>query len=245
VSKVRRHEAIDPCISNVLFMRKKEGRRVEERAQELRTVLETLNMASGDAGQMERIRGGEVRQGIALEVRPEDLDGVELGGIGRQQGDGPAPVMQVLRDDVGSVTRQPVPDEDKGAAQMARERPEERDQPRGGDVLVGAQREVQPRAMAAGRQGQGGDDGHLVARPAPLIEDRGLATRRPTASHDRGQQQAALVDEHQRGVQAPRFFLRRGQSTFTHRWIAVSSRSRARRSGFCGLQPRVRSTRPI
>ena len=226
-------------------MRKKEGRRVEERAQEVRTALETLNMVRGDAGQVERIRGGEVRQGIAFEVRPEDLDGVELGGIGREQGDGPAPVRQVLRDDLRAVTRQPVPDQDKGTAQMARERSKERDQPRGGDVLVGAQREVQPRALAAGRQGQGGDERHLFASPAPLIEDRGLATWRPTAPHDRGQQQAALVDEYQRGVQAPRFFLRRGQSTLTHRWIAASSRSRARRSGFCGLQPRVRSTRPI
>jgi hypothetical protein len=39
--------------------------------------------------------------------------------------------------------------------------------------------------------------------------------------------------------------LMRGQSTFTHRWIAASSRSRARRSGFWGLQPSLRSTRPI
>jgi hypothetical protein len=117
-------------------------------------ALETLNLARGDAGQVERIRGGEVRQGLALEVRPEDLDGVELGRVGRQPGDGPVPMMQVRRDDLGSVTRQPVPDEDKGASQMARERTEERGQPRGGDVLVGAQREVQPRALA-GATGSG------------------------------------------------------------------------------------------
>ena len=128
---------------------------------------------------------------------------------------------------------------------MASERTEERDQPGRRDILVRAEREVQPRALAAGRQGQGGDDRHFFARSPALIQDRSLAAGCPTTPHERGKQQAALVDEYQRGVQAPRFFLMRGQSTFTHRWIAASSRSRARRSGFCGLQPSVRSTRPI
>ena len=202
-------------------------------------------MASGDAGQVGSVRRGEVRQGIALEVGPEDLDGVELGGIGRQEGDVAGLTMQVLRDDLGPVTGQPVPDDEEGTAQMASECTKERDQPGRRDIFVGAEREVQPRAMAAGRQGQGGDDGHLFACTPALIEDRGLAAGGPTTPHERGEQQATLVDEYQRGVQAPRFFLMRGQSTFTHRWIAASSRSRARRSGFCGLQPRVRSTRPI
>jgi hypothetical protein len=94
-------------------MRKKERRRVEERAQELGTVLETLHMARGDAGQVGGVHRGEVRQGIALEIGPEDLDRVEFGRVGREQGDGPVPAMQVLRDDLGSVTRQSIPDEEK------------------------------------------------------------------------------------------------------------------------------------
>ena len=106
-------------------------------------------------------------------------------------------------------------------------------------------REVQPRAAAAWRQRQSGDDGHLVARASTLIQDRGVAAGHPRAPHDRGEEQTTLVDEHQTGVQAPGLFLKRDRSTFTHRWIAASSRSRARRSGVWGLQPRVRRTRPI
>ena len=201
-------------------------------------------MARGHAGQVSGVQRGEVRQGIALEIGPEDFDRVELGRIGRQQGDVPVPAMQVLGDDLGSVAGQSVSDEDKGTAQMTSERSKEWNQPRGGDILIGAQRKVQARATPAWRQGQGGDDGHLVASAAALVQDRGLAAGRPTAPHERGEQQAALVDQHQARIQAPRLFLIRGQSAFTHRWIATSSRSRARRSGFCGLQPSLRSTRP-
>lgn len=43
--------------------------------------------------------------------------------------------MQVLRDDLGPVTRQSVPDEDKGTSQMANERVEEWDQPRRGAAV--------------------------------------------------------------------------------------------------------------
>src|SRR3972149_3577348 len=109
--------------------------------------------------------------------------------------------MQVFGDDLGSVAGESVPHEDKGAAQVTTERAEEWDQPRRGDVLVGAQREVQPRATAAWRQRQGGDDGHLGVRAATLIQDWGLATGRPTTAHDWGEQQATLVDEHTAGVQ--------------------------------------------
>ena len=139
---------------------------------------------------------------------------------------------------------QAIPDEDERAAQMTRQGAQEGDQPRRGDVLVRAQREVQPGATSTGHQGERRNDGHLVAGAAALVQDRRLAAGRPAAADDRGQQQAPLVDEHERGIQAPRFFLMRGHSTFTHRWMAASSRSRARRSGFWGLQPRVRSTRP-
>src|SRR5712691_6414449 len=142
---------IDACISKVLFGRKKEGRRIEERVQEVRATLEALHVVGGDARQVEGVRGGEVRQGIALEIGPEDLHRVELGCVGRQQGDVPVLSMQVCGDDLGSVAGESVPDEDKGAAQVTTESAEEADQPRRGDVLVGAQREVQPRATAAWR----------------------------------------------------------------------------------------------
>jgi hypothetical protein len=36
-----------------------------------------------------------------------------------------------------------------------------------------------------------------------------------------------------------------GQSVLIQRWMAISSRSIARRWGFCGLQPNERKRRPI
>ncbi len=205
---------------------------------------EALHMARGHPSELVRVQRGEVGQGITLEVGPEDLDGVELRGVRRQQDGEPLAVMQVGGDHLSAMPGQAIPDEHERPPQRTRQRAQEGDQPRRGDVLVGAQGEVQTGAMPAGRQGEGRDDGHLVAGAAALIQDRRLAAGRPAAADDRGQQQAALVDEHEGGVQAPRFFLIRGHSTFTHRWMAASSRSRARRSGFWGLHPRARSTRP-
>ena len=46
---------------------------------------EALNMAGGHPGELGRVQRGEVGQGVALEIRPEDLDGVELRRVGRQQ----------------------------------------------------------------------------------------------------------------------------------------------------------------
>ncbi len=82
-------------------------------------VPEALNVARRHAGQVGGVRRGEVRQGIALEIGPEDLDRVEFGRVGRKQRDVAMPSMQVLRDDLGPVTRQSVPDENKGPSQMA------------------------------------------------------------------------------------------------------------------------------
>jgi hypothetical protein len=181
----RSAEGIYTCISNVLTTRKKGRGRVEKGTQELRATQEALNMASRDAGQVGGARGGEVRQGIALEIGPEGLKRVELGRVRRQQGDLAVPTMQVRRDDLGTMPGQPGPDEDKGASQMASERAEEWDRPRRGDVLVGAHREVQPRATAGWRRRQGGDDGDLFASASTLIQDRGLAAGRPTSPHAR------------------------------------------------------------
>jgi hypothetical protein len=77
-----------------------------------------------------------------------------------------------------------------------------------------------------------------------LWKDRRLSTRRPGSTHERCEKKPALVKKDDVGVQSLRFFLMRGQSTLTQRRIAASSRSRACRSGFCGVHPNDRSKRP-
>ena len=85
-------------------------------------------MTGRDAGQHRGVRRGVVRQRIALEVSPEDLNGVEFGCIRGQQRDIPARVVEVVGDDLGAMTGQAIPHEDKPAPQMTRERPEKREQ---------------------------------------------------------------------------------------------------------------------
>lgn len=117
-------------------------------------------------------------------------------------------------------------------------------EPRRIDVVVRPDREVEAHASAAGRHGQRADHRDLLPVASALSQDRRLAARGPSPAHERRQQNAALVEEDDVGVQALGFLLMRGQSTLIQRRITVSSRSRARRSGFCGLQPIARRRRP-
>jgi hypothetical protein len=97
----------------------------------------------------------------------------------------------------------------------------------------------------AGRYGERSYSRNLFM-PAPLLNEyRGLAAWRPSPPDQRSHHKPALVDKGDVGVQFAGFFLIRGQSTLIHRWTVASSRSRACLSGFCGLHPIERSTRPI
>jgi hypothetical protein len=88
--------------------------------------------------------------------------------------------------------------------------------------------------------------GHLLrflsgGRPFPVeavLQDRGLAARRPGAHPMRPLAQPALVGKQQRAGHFQGFFLRRGQIFFFQWAICFSLRSRARPVGRCGLQPK-------
>ena len=67
----------------------------------------------------------------------------------------------------------------------------------------------------------------------------------PGSADQRRQQEAALVDKDDVGLQSAGFFKMSGHSTRTQRRMAFSSRSRARRSGFCGLHPMECRSLPI
>lgn len=193
-----------------------------------------------------RVGGRVVGQRMALHVAPEQLNGVEFRGAGRQrlEVDGRAATQESL-DRVSAVGVQAIPDHHDGTLDLTAPVPEELDDVGGGEVGVGQEPEVQPDPPALGCHGEGGDGRDLAVRAGPLGEDRGLPARGPGASQQRSHEEPALVDEGHDGVQRAGFFLMRGQSTRTQRRMAASSRSRACRSGFCGVQPNARSTRPI
>jgi hypothetical protein len=77
-----------------------------------------------------------------------------------------------------------------------------------------------------------------------MAQLRRLAAGRPGAAHGGDQEEARFVREDKVGAQPRGVFFTRGQTSRFQRSIARSSRSRARRSGFCGLHPRAWSRRP-
>src|ERR1700739_1736073 len=71
-----------------------------------------------------------------------------------------------------------------------------------------------------------------------VLQDGGLPTRSPSATTMRSLTQSAFVDEDKEALLSARFFFSPGHTVFFH-WRTCSwSRSRARPSGRCGLQPR-------
>jgi len=92
-------------------------------------------------------------------------------------------------------------------------------------------------------QGRNGRD--LFITSGALVEDRGFSSRGPGATYQRSHQETAFVNKHQIRIQAEGFFLMRGHCFLSQVFIAFSFRSRARLSGFCGLQPSEPRSRPI
>lgn len=202
-------------------------------------------MMLGDVGQFERVLGCQVRERVHLQVRPDSFDGVQLRRVGRKElhveVTGPP---DHPRDRTAPMDVEPIPHEDDGTLDLAPEIAHELGEPFAVDVAIGPDREVKSNPTPLRRYRQRADDRGFFSVAAWLWKDRRLPTRRPGSAHERCEKKPALVEKDDVGVQPLRFFLMRGQSTLTQRRIAASSRSRAWRSGFCGLHPNDRSSRP-
>src|ERR1700691_4629868 len=90
-------------------------------------------------------------------------------------------------------------------------------------------------------EGQAGDGRHVVPVEV-VLQDGGLAARRPSPHPMRPLAHSAFVDEDDGTALRPGFFLILGQLPRFHWRIASSFRSRARPSGRWQLQPRPSST---
>ena len=202
-------------------------------------------MTLGDVGQLERVLGREVRKRVHLEMSPSGFHGIELWRVGRKEFDVEATrTVEHLDHRPASMHVEPIPHENDRALDLAPEVSNEVGQPYAVDVAAGPDRKVERDSTSPGRHRQRSDDRSLFSVTPRLREDRCLASRRPGPAHERCEEKPALIQENDVRVQPPRFFLMRGQSTLTQRRIAASSRSRAWRSGFCGVQPNDRRTRP-
>jgi len=83
-----------------------------------RAALRRLQLAAGGVLQLGERLGAEVRKRMALEPTPEVLDGVELGGVARQELDVDMALgrIDVLAHDSGAMGLGPVPDDEQRPA---------------------------------------------------------------------------------------------------------------------------------
>lgn len=197
-------------------------------------------------GELMEFERGEIGEAGAFGVTPDQFDGVELGGVGWQQlsANAMAVVCQPAFDRFTGMGGQPIPDQDDGYAQRAAQLAKKRNDVLAVEARVGPHCEAGMHAPAAGRDHQGANDRELAPRAPALRESGGMSARCPAAAHQRGHQEAGFVYEDDRRAAAPGVFFTRGQSSRIHRRISRSSRSAARRTGFCGLQPKSCSKRP-
>lgn len=215
----------------------------QESAQQIGLALDRARGGARTACEAGQIEGGIVGERIGFEVRPEILDRVELRGVGRQ-------VFEVRRvrrdtfvDELTEVRLEAIPDEHHRCAQLMLQVLEEIHDPHGVDVGIGQKPEVQGDPIARGRDAQRGDGGDLLMATGALPEHRGVTAQTPGAPYQRGHQQARFVEKDQRRSQARSVFFTRGQSCSIQARMRSSSRSTARRVGFCGENPRPCSRR--
>ncbi len=138
--------------------------------------------------------------------------------------------------------RQSIPDQHDRTAKMPQQLPQEVERLRLLDRLtMQLPEKLQPTPTGADRDRA--DRREMLVRAEPAVKHRREAGRRPGATHQRIQQNAGFIGENEVRPKPRRLFLMRGQSLRTQVSIASSSRSTARRVGFCGVKPKLRNNR--
>lgn len=201
-------------------------------------MLNRARGATSTVGQMGQIDGRVVGKGIGLEVSPEVLDWIEFGGVRREVFQVSRGGRHALGDQFAQVRLEAIPDQHDRGTQLALQVLEEIKHTGAVDVGIRVQAEIQRDPIALGRDAHGGDGRDLAVRAGPLVQHWRVATQAPGATHQWRHEQPRFVDKDQCGTQAGSVFFTRGQSCSIQAWIRASSRSRARRVGFCGEKPR-------
>jgi len=220
---------------------------MNEGTQQVLFALQGATVVTRGVCQRFGIEASVVGQRILFEIPPGVFDGVQFRCVGRQKnGVNGAGVVQECHDGLGPMGLKPVPDEHDGMrVKLLTQLTQERDDQFSVDIGIGVEAKVQMHVIPPRGDTQRGDDGDLLVRTRALDKDRGLTAGVPTAPHQWRHQKPGFVEENEAGPQARSVFFTRGQSSLIHRWMPPSSRSIARRVGFCGLNPSPCSRRPI
>src|SRR5262245_27137864 len=189
---------------------------------------------------MREVEATHIAQFDPFEVGPQPLTRIQLGSIGWEpfQMDAMSgAVRQKALDYTAAVNRRPIPNDDHAAGYLAQQMLQK------GDDIVRIERMILAGEIQLAFERHGTDGREMVTSP-PLPPDGRLAHGRIGAD-DTGQRiEPGLVYEEDRLLLCLGPLLRAGQVSSRQRAMAASSRWRARRAGFCGLQPMALSRRP-
>jgi len=192
------------------------------------------------------VQVGIVCHGMRLQVGPDVFNRIQFRGVRGKECEPGAVLFQEYGWCLCSVRVQAIPNHQKGLlAELPGQLAQEREDQRGLDVFVRMQAEEEPDVVATRGYDKGGDGRNLLVGPASLKHDRRCSAWRPRSADERRHHEARLVNENQGRLQARGVFFTRGHSSLTQRRISSSSRSTARRWGFCGLHPKACRRRPI
>ena len=110
--------------------------------------------------------------------------------------------------------------------------------------ILGEKKIVETQAVPLGADRNTGDHRNFVPSSLAMPMDGGFPLRGPSPDHRGNQEEARFVGEDDVGAQPRSVFFTRGHSFFFQRSISASLRSKARRSGFWGLQRKLCINRP-
>ena len=180
-----------------------------------------------------QIRWALSGQRVLFHPRPQPFVGVQFWGVGGQTIDA-QPVGVLAQRRLGlfrTVGVQAVPEQKDPARDAAQQVVEEADE-------FGTADRASYQAKIGVRVGCDGRNGRELGPVKTVKENRRLPPRRPGLARRGQQRETTLVEKDQCGLQPLGVFFICGQVCWTQRWMAASSRSRARRAGFCQLQPK-------
>jgi len=172
-------------------------------------------------------------QCVLLHPRPQSFVGVQFWGVGGQTIDTQA-VGVLTQGSLGlfrTVRVQAVPEQKDLAGNAAQEMVNKSDE-------FGTADRAAHETKIGMRVGGDGRKGRELGPIETVKQKWSVSPGRPGLARRGQQREAALVEKDQRGFQPLGVFFTCGQVCSTQRWMAPSSRSRARRAGFCQLQPK-------
>jgi hypothetical protein len=174
---------------------------------------------------------------MLLPVSPDIFDRIEFRRVGGEpfQRDATQLIRHEFLDPSATVSREPIPNDEKIAREVAHQVAQEFHHLRAFDRSW-----VQAEIEGPTRNAR---DDRERAPVEVVLENRSLASGSPASTTVGPLAQSALVDEDDRLPSTPRVFFSAGQRSRFQRRMAASSRSMARPAGRCGLQPRPRKIR--